>query len=207
MSISYPLNMPGTPGAQKITLTATNVVGTSVSPFTKQTQVYEWPGEAWSAQVALPPMKRTTAEAWVTFLTSLRGMSGTFYIGDPLATTPLGVATGTPQVHGGQTAGSKTLATKGWSHSVTGILLAGDYIQVGTGSQKRLYKVLTDADSDSSGDVTLDIFPRLREALSDAQAITVSSPQGTFRLDTNDRSWDVDEAQIYGIQFTCTEAI
>ena len=206
MAITYPLTMPATPGFRQTKLTSTNIAGISKSPFTMQQQVYQWPGEGWSADVALPPMKRVLAEAWVTFLTSLRGVVGTLYIGDDKALAPQGVATGTPLVNGAQTSMSNTLATKGWAHGVTGILKAGDYVQLGTGVQQRIYKVLTDVNSDGSGHATLDIFPILREGVSDNQPITLTNPQGTFRLSSNDRTWDVDEASIYGLTFKCEEA-
>jgi hypothetical protein len=207
MSISYPLSLPTTTSYKKMNLTATNVVGLSKSPFTLQQQTYQWPGEAWMLDVALPPMKIDQAQAWVAFLVSLRGQLGTFYAGDEALLAPRGIATGTPLVNGAQNSMSMTLVTKGWTVSVTGILKAGDYIQLGTGVQQRLYKVLTDANSDSSGNATLDIFPRLREGVSDNQPISLTSCQGTFRLPTNDRMWSVDEALIYGIDFKAEEAL
>ena len=207
MAISYPLSLPSTPGFRKFALTADNAVGVAESPFTGQQQTYEWQKEKWLLDASLPPMRRTQAEAWVTFLVSLRGRLGTFYVGDSAASTPRGVATGTPLVNGTNTAGSKTVTTKGWTHNITGILLAGDYIQIGTGTEKRLYKNLTNANSDNSGHATLDIFPRLREGLSDNQVITITNCQGTFRLMDNARQWSVDEAMIYGIDFKSEEAI
>jgi hypothetical protein len=206
MAISYPLSLPTTPGFQKTKLTMNNIVGVSRSPFTGQQEVYQWAGEGFLADVSLPPMKRVQAQKWVTLLAALRGQLGTLYIGDDQATAPRGVATGTPLVHGAQSAMSNTLATKGWTHGVTGILLAGDYIQLGTGAQQRIYQVLTDVNSDGSGLATLDIFPTLREGVSDNQPITLSNPMGTFRLVKNDRTWDVDAASIYGIEFQCEEA-
>jgi len=206
MAITYPLAIP-TLGWMKANFFASNVVGLSKSPFTLQQEVYQWPGEEWLVDVSLPPMAQATAEAWVNFLVSLRGQVGTFYIGDQSHTAPTGVATGTPVVNGAQSSMSNTLATKGWTHGVTGILKAGDLIQLGTGAQQRLYKVLTDADSDSSGDATLDIFPVLREGVSDNQSITITNCQGTFRLMANDREWTVDAAKIYGITFKAEEAI
>lgn len=207
MAINYPLSLPSAPGFQKFNMTATNIVGVAKSPFTFQQQTYEWPGEYWSLDAVLPPMKIDQAQAWVTFLMSLRGILGTFYVGDDADVEPQGVATGTPLVNGTNNAASKTVTTKGWTHNITGILLAGDYIQIGTGAAKRLYKNLTDANSDSSGHATLDIFPRLREGLSDNQAITIVDCQGTFRLIDNARTWSVDEAMIYGIDFKAEEAI
>jgi hypothetical protein len=207
MAITFPLSMPSTPGLRTIKLTGTNVVGAAVSPFTGQTQVFEWPAEFWSIEVALPPMKRINAEAWVAFLLALRGMSGTFLIGDPLGATPQGVATGTPLVNGAQAAGSKTLAVKGWTHSITGILKAGDYIQLGTGTGQRLHKVLQDVNSDSSGHATLDIFPRTRAAVADGDPIVTSDCKGAFRLSDNSRAWSVDYTKIYGLNFKGVEAI
>lgn len=206
MSISFPLSLPSTPSWMKVNFTANNIVGVTRSPFTGQQQTYQWPGENWSVDVSLPPMDQATAEAWVTFLISLRGVLGTFHVGDVLHTAPVGVATGTPVVNGAQGSMSNTLATKGWTHNITGILKAGDFIQVGTGVQQRLYKVLTDANSDGSGLATLDIFPSLREGVSDNQSITLANTAGTFRLLSNDRTWNVDNAKHYGIDFKAEEA-
>lgn len=205
MAISFPITMPSS-GWLKANFVANNVVGVSKSPFTMQQQIYQWPGECLEVDVSLPPMNQSQAEAWINFLVSLRGQVGTFYIGDPIKTAPAGVATGTPVVHGAQSSMSNTLATKGWTHNVTGILKAGDWIQLGSGAEQRIYKVLTDANSDSSGYATLDIFPILREGVSDNQPITLANCQGTFRLQTNDRTWSVDNARLYGIDFKCEEA-
>jgi hypothetical protein len=207
MSITFPIAMPSAPGFQKFNLVAENIVGVSKSPFTLQAQTYQWPGECWTLDATLPPMHIDQAQAWVTFLVSLRGRLGTFYVGDEANASPAGVATGTPLVNGAQSAMSSTLATKGWTTNTTGILKAGDYIQLGTGASQRLYKVLADANSDSSGHAALDIFPRLREGVSDSQAITIAACKGTFRLIANNRQWSVDEARMYGIDLKCEEAI
>lgn len=207
MAITFPLSLPATPGFKDVQLTTTNAVGVSTSPFTMESQVQEWPGEMWSLQASLPPMKRAAAEAWLAFLISLRGASGSFLIGDPNAGTPQGIATGTPLVNGANAAGSKTLATKGWTASVTGILKAGDYLQIGTGLTQRLFKNLTDADSDGSGHATLDLFPRLRESLADGAAITVINAKGVFRLASNSSQWSTNVARNYGISFKAVEAL
>jgi hypothetical protein len=118
MAITFPLSLPASPGLRDVSITATNFVGVSASIFTGQAQAQEWPGELWSIAASLPPMKRDQAEAWVSFLLALRGMSGTFLIGDPGASTPQGVATGTPLVNGANLAGSKVLNVKGWTRAL-----------------------------------------------------------------------------------------
>lgn len=207
MSITYPLTPPSAPTFNNVVMRALNVVGLSASPFTLETQAQEWPGEAWAFDGQIPPMKRADAEEWIAFLLALRGSSGTFYLGDPAAGTPRGVATGTPLVNGANAAGSKTLAIKGWTNSITNILKKGDYLQVGSGTSQRLYKSVTDANSDGSGHATIDIFPRLREALADNAAITTASCKGVFRLAMNTREWSINTARVYGLSLKAIEAL
>ena len=209
MAISYPLNLPTNKGIMRVVMRARNVTGMSRSPFTGSIQIYLWPGEWWEAECTLPQMNRHDAELWTTFLLSLRGTSGTFLLWDPSARSPQGLASGTPVVNGSGQTGLQ-LATRGWTPSTSGILLAGDYIQLGASDavpSQRLYKVLTPANSDGDGNATLDIFPRLRESPADGDTITTTNPVGTFRLALNQSEWDVDAAHIFGISFKALEAI
>ncbi|MDV2503077.1 MAG: hypothetical protein RX318_03910 [bacterium] len=206
MAISYPLSLPASPGVRAVALSARRVVAMTASPTTGQQQVQAHPGQWWSAQVALPPMVRADAEAWLSFLLKLDGRFGTFLLGDPAAPTPRGVATGTPLVNGASQAGNQ-LVTDGWTVSTTGILKAGDYIQLGTGTSTRLHKVLDDANSDGGGNATLTIWPNLRTSPADDDPITVSNAKGTFRLAQNEMPWEVDEALIYSVAFEAVEAI
>ena len=206
MAISYPLALPTTTGIAKIRITANNVVGLSQSPFTSKQQVYKFTGQFWEAEISLPPMKRADAEYWISFLLKLNGSYGTFLLGDPNGATARGVATGTPLVNGASQTGSE-LITDGWTTSTTGILKAGDYIQLGSGSSAKLHKVLDDVNSDSNGNATLTLWPDLRSAPADNAAITVSGAKGLFRLSTNQQDWNVNEASIYGMTFPAREAL
>jgi hypothetical protein len=147
-------------------------------------------------------MTRNEAEEFNAFLISLMGQKGTFYLGDPLAEQPRGVASGSPLVKGATQTGNELL-TDGWDTSVTGILLAGDYIQIG----QRLYKLLEDADSDGSGNATLQIFPRLAESPADNETIITDSCVGIFRLTDNITPiYDLGIDRVYSIGFSCVEA-
>jgi hypothetical protein len=151
-------------------------------------------------------MTREEAEDWLSFLLKLNGKEGTFLAGDFDAETPRGVATGTPLVDGASQTGN-SLATKGWTVSTTGIMKAGDYIQLGTGSTSRMYKVLEDVNSDVTGDATLTLWPSLRSSPADNDAITTQSCKTQFRLSANSVSWSTNSLMHYSITIVAREAL
>ncbi len=205
MTITYPISMPDLQGMSSFSFQMKSVNAVVRSSFTLKSQVQTHQGQMWMASMGFPPRNLADSASWRAFLTSLNGMQGTFFIGDPLATSPRGSVLGTPLVNGASQTG-QVLLTKGWTADETGVLLAGDYIQIGSDSTTRLYKVLVDADSDGSGLSSLDIWPRLRESPSNSAAITTSSTKGTFRLSKNIQGWSQIPAGFYVISFTAEEA-
>jgi hypothetical protein len=183
-----------------------DAVGIGESPYTYTQEIYEHAGKRFAMQVQLIPMKRADAEQWVAFLASLRGRRGTFLMGDPIGQTPRGIATGTPLVKGASQTGG-TLLTDGWTISQTGIMKAGDWIQLGTGATSRLHKVLQDANSDGSGNATLELWPGPRTAPADNEVIVVTNTKSLWRLVDNSRSYDIGAAQVIGLGFDCVEAL
>lgn len=176
------------------------VVAHSRSPFTGEGDVQVHAGQWWEIEITLPTMDRAEAEAWNTFLLKLNGREGTFLIGDRSSDTPRGSAGGTPLVKGASQTGND-LNTDGWPASQTGVLLAGDYIGLGSVATARLYKVLDDASSDGAGDATLTLWPEITAATSPADnaAIVTSSAVGLFRLASNEMPWRVNEALHYAV--------
>lgn len=194
MAISYPVALPTHTGIAQIELRAVNAVAYSSSPFTFAGQAHAYPGQMWQADVSLPPMFEADAEQWLGFLLSLRGQFGTFLLGDPLRTSPRGTATAAT-ITG--SAGDSSVSV-----TMTGTLLAGDYLQLGSADGARLHKVV----KDQSGSGTLEIWPALRVNRSSASA-TLTNAQGVFRLSSNEQAWSINEASIYGITFAAREAI
>lgn len=203
MPVSYPITLPSSPTLRGITIRKRSVVGMDSSPFTLQQQSYAWRGQLWLASCRLPPMARASAEAWVAALVSLNGQEGSFLLGDTANTSPRGAGTGTPLVKGGGQTGYD-LVTDGWTAGVTGILKAGDWLQLGSGSTAHLYKVMSDANSNGSGEATLTLWPALRSSPADNAALVVSSPKGRFML-AQDVEWDIDEMKVYGLSFEAME--
>lgn len=206
MSISYPITLPATPGFTNVRVQPKSVVGVFSSPFTMQQQVYAHPGQLWTAEFELPAMSRVEAAPWVAALTSLNGSEGTFLFGDPAWSTPQGIGTGTPLVNGGSQT-EYDLITDGWTASQTGIVKAGDWLQIGAGSTVHLHMVMADANSDGSGNATITIWPRLRNSPTDNTALSVSSALGLWRLSGN-TPWSININQlISGLTVQCVEAI
>ena len=197
MAISYPLDTPTTIGIESIELRAMNAVAVSQSPFTYKQQVISHQGQIWSASVSIPSVRRDLAADWKAMLVALKGSVGTFLLGDPDYVTPRGTIEGSPTLSG--TAGDSTV-----SITMTGTLLAGDYIQLGTGSAARLHQVLVDRGAGTN--VDLEIWPDLRSTYS-GETVIYSSPKGVFRLGQSTTAWSIDNASFYGISFNAIEAL
>ena len=206
MATTYPLTLPSHTGRRSMELRATNAVTVERSPFTYASQAQASAGQMWQADVTLPPMIRADAERWVAWLVSLRGQFGTFTMGDPIGATPRGAIGGTPLVNGASQVG-EDLAIDGCTANVTGWLRAGDYVQLGTASSATLHKVLADVNTNASGQATLLLWPHIRTAPANNATVIVTNTVGRWRLASNESSWSVNEASIYGISFSCMEAI
>lgn len=202
MTISYPLSMPSTTGHSSIRWIERNVIGVSESPLSLKQQIYDWNADKWGLIVSVDPTDREEAAIWSSFLSALRGKRGTFSYGDLLTRLPQGAAGGTPLVNGASAKGDYTIATDGWPVS-TLVLKANDRIQIDTS----LYKVLTDATTNSSGEVTLDIWPSSRGHANNASIITEDA-KGIFRLSDNEViTDDEDRNQLWNISFEAEEAL
>lgn len=194
MAISYPLSTPTTIGIEQIELRAVNAVVTSQSPFTYRQQVISHGGQRWEASVSIPSTRRDLAAEWKAMLVALRGPIGTFLLGDPDYVTPRGTVSSCTL---SGSAGDSTASV-----IMTGTLLAGDYIQLGSGSSAKLHQVLVD----QSGSGSLEIWPSLRDDYTDAAVVT-DSPKGLFRLKENVTSWTINNASAYGISFEAVEVV
>lgn len=205
MTITYPLDLPAS-GIREFGFDLDEAQAFMPSPFTFQGQVQEMGGDVWVAQFAPYAANRDDAAAWVGFLGAIRGMVGTFLLGDPDGTTPRGSVSGSPLVNGaGQT--GRTLAVDGLGANKTGVFLAGDYIQLGSGSTSRLHMITKDANSNASGQATLDIWPTLRESPADNTPITYTNCKGVFMLVTPTRGFKLNVESVYSMSFQAIEVL
>ena len=209
MAITYPLALPNTTSFKSVNLRARSNIAVTQSPFTFKQQVLRFQGSAWEADVSLKAMQRADAEQWVSWFLKLDGQFGTFLMGDPNGATARGSASstpGTPVVNGADQTGT-TLSIDGCPASASGYLLAGDYIQLGSGSTSKLYKVLSDVITNASGEADIDVYPQINVAPSDNATITVADCKGVFRLSSNEMDWSIQTNLFYGLTFGAVEAI
>jgi len=197
MAISYPLSPPSPFNLSRLSLTGVSAVSRNTSPFTMQTQQYNWPGQAWLGSVDCPPMVRADAETVIAFL--LAAQRGTFYFQDYANPTNRGGVTGTLTVTTA-TANGTTLTFGG----ATGSFALGDWLQISTS----IYKVIQ-VNSSSS----VDVFPVLRSSYAASTPIIYGKPndaaraQGVFRLASGSTEWSIDLASIYGVNFSIIEDV
>lgn len=191
-----------------ITMTLGYTTGIDASPFTKAEKSFQWPGQAWQADITIPPFNdRATASAWIAFGARLQGKWGRFYMPAPgFHRAPRGRPLGMPVVDGaGQTGTS--LATRGWTPNAAGVLLAGDFIQIGTGISARLKMVTADVDADASGQAVIEIAPGIGSIPADGDGIVTDNPKGVFRLSEDSWSWSQAPGPVYRLSFSAVEVV
>ncbi len=201
MSISYPLDLPFGRNFRTLKIGGTNAATRNTSPFSQKEQVHMFEGDRWLVDIAFPALPVEDAQEMIGFLASLRGPLGTFYLRDPFMAAARGVATGTPKVKGADQSGYE-VDTDGWTINITDILKRGDFINIGTG----LHVITKDANSNGSGEATLDIWPALRGEPADNADIVHSQAKMTARLATNGFTYNVNTDGNYDFSISAVEA-
>ena len=208
MPITYPLTLPPQMRFRTISWREIDVTSDIPSPFTGQTTTIDWGGRWFAATLGLIAMSRADAQVCDALITSLIGQTGTFLLGMPNRSRPLGsaaLAPGTPLVNGASQSG-RTLAIDGCPANTAGYLKAGDPIQLGAGASARLYKLLQDADTNASGQATLSIWPNLRTPPADNATVVVSGAKGVFHRSSPATEWVVGtDGHTQQRSFDCKE--
>ena len=82
--------MPSTPNFVSSEFSLYRAIGQTASPFTGKQKTQEFDAVFWQAQVTLPPLNRTQAVEWQSFLMQLKGTTNHFKFADPDALTNTG---------------------------------------------------------------------------------------------------------------------
>ena len=84
------IDMPSTPNFVRSEFSLYRAIGQTASPFTGKQKTQEFDAVFWQAQVSLPPLNRTQAVEWQSFLMQLKGTTNHFKFADPDALTNTG---------------------------------------------------------------------------------------------------------------------
>lgn len=84
------VTMPNTPNFIRSNFKLVRTVGSVSSPYTGKVRTQEYDGVYWESTVTLPPMRRSQAVQWQSFLLELNGMVNHFKFADPDALTNTG---------------------------------------------------------------------------------------------------------------------
>lgn len=168
-----------------------------------------WPlaGDRWVATVGWDTLTRSDWALLSVFQVLMRGETGRCYFSPPHILAPRGVATGTPTVNGASQNGT-TLATIGWTPSITGILKTGDFISFNTPVGRELKVLTADANSDSSGKATLSIAPSIRTSPVNGVSIVTQNPSCIMKfVDDKQGQIKIDPPLLGSVQFEFIEAL
>ena len=89
------IEMPSSPNFVKSEFALIRAVGITASPFSGKQKTQEFDSVYWQATITLPPMRRSQAVNWQSFLLSCKGPVNHFQFADPDALTNTGTFNGT----------------------------------------------------------------------------------------------------------------
>ena len=165
-------------------------------------QTASLPGARWSVSMTFINREGKAARALQGFLSGLEGRAGRFYV-TPSDWQPLGSPAGTGAVATNTAAGATSVPTDGWSASITDLFCAGDYFEL----NGELKKLTAGADSDASGQATLQFAPPLRKDVTDGMQIRYTQPRAVMMLSSDSARWQAQSPIIYSLTIEGREAL
>lgn len=177
------------PAPSRLTITPYRGALSSTAPTSGVRTAADTEAQYWLAEAS---WENLDARQWGEVMGAL--VDGGVLLGVPM--DRFGSPDGSPQLDGTQS--GETVQTTGWAADTEGLLLPGEYVQVGT----RLHHVQEQVDSDASGNAEVVVWPPVE---ADANAvIAYDSPKGRWVVEG-----DVESRQrapnIYRVSVTLVE--
>lgn len=160
-----------------------STTGAFVSPYNGSAQTFDRGGERWRVTLGFSGLNNDLRAEMQAFLSRLNGQQHRFTLQNH-ANPARGAFGGAPLVSGGAQTGT-SLDIDGANNSVTNWIRAGDFFSV----NGALKQCVADANSNGSGQVTIELIPRIQTSPSDNDPIVTSAATGTFMLAENSVGW------------------
>lgn len=199
MAITYPRDFPTINGQtiiEKMTIRQKSSVVLQESPYSYRSQVHDFGGNRWEAEVTIRPLTHDEALVFQGFLASLQGQKFTFLMGSPLWTSEN--TDNSVEVDAQISAGDDTMQIR---VATLCEVKAGQFFEM----DKQLYMFLEDQGTTDGH--TVKITPPTRKEYQAGEDCITDLPVGTWRLATSDVDWDISKAGLYSFTFACIEAL
>ena len=135
------------------------------------------------------PTSMENGRQFEALLMRLRGGVNILAMWDFNKPAPLGTMRGAPTLSGNAIAGATVLALTGAGVSKT--LLAGDWLQVGTGhGTSQLFKVVVDVTLSAGGTGSVTVEPPVRKQLNTGSVVLWDKPLGYYRMTGQEFAWN-----------------
>ena len=183
-------------------------ISESESPFSLNTQIYDWGGARFEGEMTLDATSYDEACELKAFLSNAKGKANKFLYGDPeyLVRGARGSKLGTPVVDGAAQVGD-ILNVRGFDNSEINLLKKGDYIQLGLESAAKLYQVTEDVSSNASGKASIKLNRSLLDSPADDESVIINNAKSVFRLAENNIEWSANPTGISSITIPIKEAL
>ena len=191
------IDMPTSPNFVKSEFRLIRTVGAISSPYTGKVRTQEYDGVFWEAVVSLPPMRRSEAVNWQSFLLKLNGPVNQFKFADPDALVKQGTYSGAQfKTENRTNESSATLSFTASSGTIAGAssttyfnnTKVGDYIVI-TGS------------ANSANNGTHKVLTR-----SNAYTITVAPVDADSLVDESNKSGCTIKCNVKGAKGLCLKS-
>ena len=156
----------------------------------------------YSCTVRHNKLTKDQAATIAAFIESLRGRFTAFDIVLPVISKNRGVGGGSPTVAASGASGL-SLPITGAPASLTGWLRASDFIRVA--GHSKVYRLAQDANTDASGNVTLQLVQPLMQSPATGEAVTIDNVPFNVRLTSDIQVFKTTRPEFVQIEFGIEE--
>lgn len=154
----------------------------------------------WTLRLVQPDnLLQADAATWQSLVLRLRGRVNHLAAWDTSKPAPRGTMRGSMTLAATAAAGATSLSVTAGAGQAATTLLAGDWLQVGTGlGTSQLVMVTADALADGSGVIALTVEPPLRQGYASTTAVAWDRPLAYYRQQTDATTWSMAPGGLFG---------
>lgn len=177
-------------GAQRISQVTYDMSETSDATGDMSVRIGGLP--RWRMALGTPtPLYPAEMDAWKSLVLRLRGRINHLAMWDAQRPQPRGTMRGTLTLSASAAAGATAISITGGAGEAGRTLLAGDWLQIGTGvGASVLVCMVADATANASGVIAVNVEPPLRYAFASGAAVTWDRPVAYYKRMNGEVGWD-----------------